>query len=193
MVHHGMCFTGCSLPDGKTLGRFAPSLFPASAGGQRFRRCIWFVHEKKSKETALFPYSFLVQRRGRRLRAERGSASDFSELARIKCLRKGSALDPRGLRPRFFRACEEKLSRQGYRALDRGMRFAFELQLCAAPPLRYLVSCTPLLAAELGAGARPCRRPRSGQGHAPAAVRARTVHCQKIPLRSSKSAAGMGL
>ena len=37
----------------------------------------------------------------------------------------GPAPDPAGALPRFFRACEEKLSRQGYRALDRGTRFAF--------------------------------------------------------------------
>ena len=44
---------------------------------------------KKSRETALVPYSIFVQRRGRRLRAERGSASDFSELARKNCPRQG--------------------------------------------------------------------------------------------------------
>ncbi|SDB34077.1 hypothetical protein SAMN02910317_01672 [Ruminococcaceae bacterium FB2012] len=61
--------------DGKTLVRVAPSLFPASAGGHFFRRCVWFVHAKKSGITAFEPYLFQVQRRSRRLRAERGSAS----------------------------------------------------------------------------------------------------------------------
>ena len=52
--------------DGKTLVRFASSLFPACAGGHYFRRCVWFVHAKKSGRAAFVPYCLRVQRRGRR-------------------------------------------------------------------------------------------------------------------------------
>ena len=47
---------------------------------------------------------------------------------------------------------------KGYRALGWAeCASRLDLPLCSAPPLRYLFSCTPLLAAALGAGARPCR------------------------------------
>ena len=62
-----------------------------------------------------------------------GSAPDFSELARKNCPARATAP-----------WTAELASRLG-------------LPLCSAPPHHYLFSCTPLLAAELGAGARPCR------------------------------------
>ncbi|SDB34483.1 hypothetical protein SAMN02910317_01695 [Ruminococcaceae bacterium FB2012] len=54
---------------------------------------------------------------------------------------------------------------KGYRALGWAeCASRLGLQLCSVPPHHYLFSCTPSLAAEL-------RRPRSGQGHAPAGAR----------------------
>ena len=75
------------------------SLFPASAGGHLSPALSMICPRKKRVEKLLrFPTLFFLQRRGRRLRAEWGSAPH-----------------PAGASPR---------PRQGYRALDRGTRFA---------------------------------------------------------------------
>ena len=174
MVHHGMCFTG--RKDARSKIHASVNFFP---------RCFLRVREdnvsgaafglstkKRVRKLLCFPTLFLCSAGDRRLRAEWDAVP--RPAGALPLTREGSAPDFSEL---ARKNCPARATAPW--TADRASRLNYNF----VRPRRITILFPAL-----------SRLRRSWvQGHAPAAARARTVHCQKIPLRSSKSAAGMGL